>query len=72
MTIFVKPRTSCKGHANIRRGSFFLSATFFFLPYLPKGEASKKENSLSRVCVRARFVENKNSLELYILFLEIR
>lgn len=72
MTIFVKPRTCCKGHANIRRGSFFLSATFFFLPYLPKGEASKKENSLSRVCVRARFVENKNSLELYILFLEIR
>lgn len=53
MTIFVKPRTSCKGHANIRRGSFFLSATFFFLPYLPKGEASKKK-ILSRVCVYAR------------------
>ena len=49
-------------------GSFFLRATFFFLPTHQQAKPPKKQKILSRVCVRARIDENNNSLELYILF----
>lgn len=47
---------------------FLFERNFFLSPLLAKRRSLKKKKILSRVCVRARFVENNNSLELYFIF----